>query len=644
MGKRYSKDSVWGCCSVSAATLTLCLLSMLWLSPAQAAQTLSTFDQADWTVTAANSRPDEASEWQRVDLPDSHAVLRHEGRYLGDRPHGFDAPWHWYRLRLDDALFDGSDLGVFIPRYADRIRMYFNGERVARSFRAPTRVELGWNRPFHGVLPARLQRAHGNTLMLALDSPYLGRVQLARPRIGADETVNSLFESSYLMRIRSAEIAAGVLSVIALFGFAIWLAQPADTKHLLLGLAAASFAVRQAHFFVVVPWGSPPLFWWLAVISMAWAMCLILLFALRYYDHPRGWMETSLVGAALAISLVTVPGYGVDAYAYAGLIYIALAPIAVIAGVILLRRAVREPGLPQLLLAGGYLINLVLNLNDLAIQQRWISIERPFLGPIGAVLMCGSFIIALTTRYSQSLGEVAALNEKLEARVRERQLELERTHQRLSVALADQVRAEERQRLMREIHDGIGAQLTTALAAAEHGGRSDEQAVRALRSAIADLKLTVDSLEPVDGDLPSLLGNLRYRLTPQFRHAGLDVNWAVTPLPALAWLQPPHALHILRLLQEALSNMIQHAHAHRVSVETGVSQDPDGIWVDIRDDGCGFDPTMASQGRGLANMQARASALGGQLSLNSQPGRGTSVRLWLPLLQDARPTANRRAG
>ena len=53
---------------------------------------------------------------------------------------------------------------------------------------------------------------------------------------------------------------------------------------------------------------------------------------------------------------------------------------------------------------------------------------------------------------------------------------------------------------------------------------------------------------------------------------------------------------------------------------------------------------IASQGRGLANMQARASALGGQLSLNSQPGRGTSVRLWLPLQQDARPTANCRAG
>ena len=641
MGKRCSKASAWVCCKDSRR-FVLCLLLCLGLfSPLSQANsgTVQVLEHADWTVTPAGFLPQAQAQWQRVTLPDSEAVRRHEGRYLGDRPHGFDGPWHWYRFELDDSQFNGADRALYIPRLTDRVRVYFNGERVARSFRDSDRLEMGWNRPFHSVLPATLQRANGNVLMLALDSPYLGRVQLARPRIGAEDVINARYEASYMMRVRSAEIATGVLLVIALFAFATFLAQPTDTRHLLLGLAAASFAVRQAHFFVIVPWVSAELFWWLAVISMAWAMCLILLFVLRYYDHPRGWLEVALIGMASAISLATLPGFGFDAFAYAGLIYISLAPIAIAAGVILLKRAIHEPGMAQMLLAGGCLLNLVLNLNDLAIQQRWISIERPFLGPIGAVVMCGSFIIALTTRYAQSLAEVAALNGALEARVAQRQQQLEQTHEQLRLAVADQARAEERQRLMREIHDGIGAQLTTALAAAERGGQAEGGATRALRSAIADLKLTVDSLEPVDGDLPSLLGNLRYRLAPQLRQAGLKVDWAVTSLPALDWLQPPHALHILRLLQEALSNMIQHAAATRVEVKTGCADAPSGVWVQIRDDGCGFVPDPAAQGRGLANMHERARALGGELTVESEPKKGVTVRLWLPLNPQPRPAA-----
>ncbi len=640
MGKRCLKVSVWGCCTDNWQAVVLLLLVGLFSPLVQADNHAAVLlEHADWIVTPDRTQPQPSADWQRVKLPDSEAVKRHEGSYLGDRPHGFDGPRHWYRFELDDALFNGADLALYIPRLTDRVRVFFNGERIARSFREADRIEMGWNRPFHSVLPATLQRPTGNVLMLALDSPYMGRIQLARPRIGAEDVINARYEANYLMRIRSAEIATGVLMVIAVFAFATFLAQPTDTRHLLLSLAAASFAVRQAHFFVVVPWVSAQLFWWLSVISMAWAMCLILLFVLRYYDHPRGWLEYALIGAAGAVSLATLPGYGFDAFAYAGLIYISLAPIAISAGVILLKRAIREPGMAQMLLAGGCLLNLALNLNDLAIQQRWISIERPFLGPIGAVVMCGSFIIALTARYAQSLSEVAALNSALEARVAQRQQQLEQTHEQLRIAFADQARAEERQRLMREIHDGIGAQLTTALAAAERGGQGEYGATRALRTAIADLKLTVDSLEPVDGDLPSLLGNLRYRLAPQLRQAGLQVDWAVTSLPALDWLQPPHALHILRLLQEALSNMIQHAAATRVEVLTGCAEAPPGVWVQIRDDGCGFVPDTAGQGRGLTNMHERARALGGELTVESQPAKGVTVRLWLPLNQQPRPAA-----
>ncbi len=624
MAKRSSRASAWACC----------LASLIWLAGCGVAQAgsqgLWVPESAEWTVTAAGELPAADAPWQRVGLPDSLAVQRLEGSYLGRRPHGFDAPWHWYRFAVPDALTGAGELGILLPRFADRVRIYLDGEPVAQSFRQPGRIEHGWNRPFFARLPASAMGGPGHQLMLALDSPYLGRVQLARPRIGSLAAVETLHARHLSLRIGSAKLATGILAGIAVLGFGIWLARPKETMHLLMALASASFAVRQAHFFVIVPWVSPQWFWWLAVSAMAWAMCLVLLLALHYYNRPGGWMEKALLGAAVGVTLLTWPGVGLDAYQHAGTIYTVLAPIAVIGGVVLLRRAMSDPGLPQVLLAGGFLINLALNLYDLSIQQRWLSIERPFLGPIGAVLMCGSFIIALMARYVQSLTEVAALNRDLEARVADRQRELEATHARLRAATAEQARAEERQRLMREIHDGIGAQLSTALAASERGGQADAGVLRTLRAAIADLKLTVDSLEPVDGDLPSLLGNLRYRLAPQLRQAGIRVEWEVTPLPALPWLQAPTALHILRLLQEGFSNLIQHADAQTVRVVTGTSSAPDGLWIEIIDDGRGIDPQRQNGGRGLANMQERARLLGGRLEVGPAQPQGTRLALWLP--------------
>ncbi len=85
-------------------------------------------------------------------------------------------------------------------------------------------------------------------------------------------------------------------------------------------------------------------------------------------------------------------------------------------------------------------------------------------------------------------------------------------------------------------------------------------------------------------------------------------------------------LHILRILQEALTNVLKHARAHRIAVETGIIGRE--VFIRISDDGCGF--AGHRQGRGLANMQRRAQALGG--SLDIQPSSaGTTLILHLPV-------------
>ncbi|RZL29769.1 MAG: hypothetical protein EOP35_24975 [Rubrivivax sp.] len=100
-------------------------------------------------------------------------------------------------------------------------------------------------------------------------------------------------------------------------------------------------------------------------------------------------------------------------------------------------------------------------------------------------------------------------------------------------------------------------------------------------------------------------------------------------MPPLPWLEPALALQVLRLIQEAMTNVIKHAQARTLTL--AANQAGDALEVRIEDDGCGFDAAAVRAGQGLASMRQRARALGATLSWHSTPARGTCVRLRLPL-------------
>ena len=240
----------------------------------------------------------------------------------------------------------------------------------------------------------------------------------------------------------------------------------------------------------------------------------------------------------------------------------------------------------------------------------------------------------LTDRFIRTLAEVETLNRELEARVAEKSAALEANYSRLAQAEKLQALAEERQRLMRDMHDGVGGQLITALAAIEGGRTAPADVAEIVRECIDDLRLVIDSMEPIDHDVLALLGSLRYRLESRLNAAGIRLTWQVSELPPVPNLSPRNALHILRILQEALTNVLKHAGAGRIVVKTELDASGKGALISVADDGHGFsadNPTPArSGGRGIENMRRRAEAVGGSLAIRSGLD-GTTVTLALPL-------------
>jgi signal transduction histidine kinase len=88
-------------------------------------------------------------------------------------------------------------------------------------------------------------------------------------------------------------------------------------------------------------------------------------------------------------------------------------------------------------------------------------------------------------------------------------------------------------------------------------------------------------------------------------------------------------LELLNILKEALVNARRHSEARCIRVALGVGENR--YWAEVADDGQGFDTRTPEEGAGIAEMRESAHALGGELEVDSQPGRGTRVRVWVPL-------------
>ena len=241
-----------------------------------------------------------------------------------------------------------------------------------------------------------------------------------------------------------------------------------------------------------------------------------------------------------------------------------------------------------------------------------------------ALIMAGM----VADRFSGSVAALRGLSEVLSARVAQREGELRAAFEQLEAQQRRQAVTEERQRIMRELHDGVGAHLVGLMHLVQRP-EIDRLEVEVLaRTALDDMRVAVDSLQSVEGDLTMVLAMLRHRLEPRLRVAGLALVWEMGDLPPRDEISPQSVLHVQRIVLEAVTNVIRHAQATQVAIR--VRCDAAGtVDLEVVDDGVG--PGRAEGGLGLRNMRSRARSLGAELRIEAASPRGTRVHLRWPL-------------
>jgi signal transduction histidine kinase len=308
-------------------------------------------------------------------------------------------------------------------------------------------------------------------------------------------------------------------------------------------------------------------------------------------------------------------------------------------------------------------LDTVISTQQQVLQQReqtlrW-NVAQMFGGLVamGAIVLCGlagAVILAEVDRrrHDEAQGRLRTENERLESAVRERSETLAEANRELTwfSKRALQIQEQERRNLALELHDQIGQELAALVHALTRCERElpdgtqpalkhvVEESIEIARSAYGDVHNLALDLRPTMLDRLGLIPTLQWFARQQARYSGCEVTVEADAFP----VDLPSDLLIagFRIVQEAVSNAVRHAKAHRIEILARYR--PDQIELQVNDDGEGFDPERAAAeqeprfGLGLVGMRQRAQDAGGNVSIQSKPGTGTTVLATLSVPQVSR--------
>lgn len=543
-----------------------------------------------------------------------------------------------YTLMLPAQADPRQPTALLIERVGNQARVRVGGVTVAEIGGPHDRRTDAARRSIAIALPPGLLRADGPTpLVIDAAMQALRAGGLSSVRIGPVAEIDALDARLALWGPGAAAAYAGGLLLMGGLALGLWWRQR-DPVYGCFGLAALFGTLR--HLDKVLPEALLPWPGWGALLAIGYAchLALIARFVVLVLGRPPAWLDraTAAVLAAVvllpAISFSTLqPGWWTAALAI-------LEAVGLGCFALVLRSAlVERQAIAWLVLSAGGLL-LLAGAHDLLLVRMGLFGGSSF--PLTShamfllVLILAGLVVA---RYSQTVADYRALNQRLAERIAERERQLHEAFAAMRAQQHEQAVQGERQRMMREIHDGIGAQLVGLLGmvgqpAVDRGALQDQ-----VKLALDEMRMAVDALQPVHDDLTTVLATLRYRLQPRLAAAGIEVVWDVQALPPMPGLSPQAILQLQRILLEAITNVLKHARATRVTVAATPRGD-NAVSLQLIDNGVGLPaaaadapPNDPASGRGIANMHARAAAIGASLRVAAGAAGGTCVAIdWQP--------------
>jgi signal transduction histidine kinase len=577
-------------------------------------------EEAQFVASDSRRPPGDDAAWRPVRLPDNWYFSHPAGPTAG-----------WYRLEFELGAPPFRNHMIFLPRNSARyLRFYVNGKSVSEnSAYTDPGARSNWVPPALFHLSWLYLTSGRNVMLVRVEGVPQLRQGLTRITVGPADLVRPHYEWRHTIQV-SALLMFGTAALLAgMLAAAFWLRERKDATLAWYSVTALAWTL------IAMPWlhaafapahfshGALALLGWFAYAAPMLVLCL------RVANKRWPWFEAGLWAfTALGLVLSALTGEASEGLIITVWSFVYLAALI---GLLLMLGRSQIAGRKWVLwlFASALLLVVALHAHDLARWMGWIDYDSLTLAHFSIPLVLLAIGATIIDRHLRAVAAVERSNVELEERVAQKTREIEAGFKRVQEAEQEHALALQRKRIMADMHDGLGSTLVGLLGAVQSGKPTPEEIERRLLDALQELRLVVDALEPMDGDLGVVLGNVRHRMRAAIEHSGVKLHWQVGELPHVSYLTPHAILAVQRIILEALTNSLRHSQASAVTVSARAE---DGwLRIQVADDGVGFKELSSSRGRGLDNLRRRAAGLGGTLDIDSSRGAGASVILRLPL-------------
>jgi signal transduction histidine kinase len=580
------------------------------------AQALTVLSKADYAITESSTLPTADLSWSKVTLPHRSA-----------RPAWQEMTGYWYRLRFDAQNVE-EPLWLLFPKLRSGGTIYLNGLMIGKISEADLQTQRRWFRPYMFVVPPFALRAAGNEILVhfAIREPL---TSFGEVLFGPEQQIRSMHDRLMFWENSVTEVASILCLIVGSLTLLIWARRRQEALYGMFSVSALFWGIRTIVFRMPEVAMDHWVAWrFLYYFTTAGFIVCISLFMLRFSQSVKPRLERFLFvywlgGCALFLVLGMPARRAMDAWWTLGFL-----PFTIYAVLVLFLFARRSRNASAIAMLAAVGLALMLALHDFAVQHGLFGLDEFYLLHLGIPAFLLVMALVLLERFLQTLALADSMQHHLAARLVERECELLESHERLRKLERLDATAEERQRIMQNLHDGVGSQLITSLMLVKGGGANQADMVRLLQECIDEMRMALDSLSADSDDLLPVLGGFRSRITRRLGTLGLQFAWVNENLPETVPVSPQASLQVLRILQEALANILKHAQAERATVTVGT--EAGALTIAVSDDGVGVGTSTASSGHGLENMRHRARSLGGSLHIAADAD-GTTVRLSVPL-------------
>jgi len=535
---------------------------------------------------------------------------------------------------LKDKSIQGS-FGIFIPRVGNQVQIYLNDLLLD----SPSYLDEPWQdsskRPYWLTVPtALLLTDRPNSLRIITQVQAVRWGGMSEIYYGPSKELQAQYETSLWWQHSSYIVIFGALLFMGVFSFALWIGRREGLYGLfaLSAMWGAFSAFNQLGGTFWLPW---PLQGITASVALAWQIVFMTQFTLILVGRKTPWFLLTLLATAAAIGIAFVLAEPIYWTLAMGLLSLPMLATLIFTAKVRDQKQARQV---KLLFSVGFIVAItgIRDLFVVHIPETGIS-HSTFL-PHALFLYVIVMSWVLLQRFEEQHTLNNELNVRLEHRILEREQQLSTSFEQIQEQVAERARLDERHRIMSDIHDGVGGHLVGLVNMIKWMENNPlmfdhKQLSEHAQIALDELRITVDAMQPVDGDLTTVLATLRYRLAPRLKASDLELIWQVEELPIMTELAPQKVLQIQRILFEAFTNIIQHAKATTVTVCAKYLPEVTAVQITIDDDGVGFEPQeLDSKGHGLRNMSFRAESIGALMTFQRIKTKGVTLTLTLPVI------------